>query len=439
MTARVSLLCLILCVLLLAACAPEIDPASLPPSIQENAHALDLRATADAAARVAAQSAQRAQEAAAAQRAVEARLTAVAQGTRDALAVRSTEIAQDATAAALVADATATAQARINAQTMTTQAAQHNAAGTLMAEQRITTATVLAAQQNGTATAHAYRATEAVAQQQASATDKARTATIQSERSTATLVAMFSAATATRTANQIREENEQTQWRNMLAPATACMWMLVPFALSLAILFIAVRMLFLFEQRNRVVQYGDAILLIQPGGVDWRRGRTTPPSYKILSPPAPVEPKPTPAPAPEIAEGQFREMETPPPNAPNPTVETTRELKTASTNEANAQFKLALEMLDATLTQLSKARADGEKLNGKPFSFDACHAAGFVQTWEEWGHVMDMWQASGIAERPRAKAGWGIRVTSLAQGESLLTEMYVRSGYIRTNGAWMKR
>lgn len=428
-------------VLFVCGCAatPQADGTlsavnNLPQGALDNAAAIERRQTADADALLAAQANRRATESANAARQAELKLTAVAQVTRDTLSVRATTDAQNATATAYVADASATAQMRAAIQTATENAIENAIAATARSERL-----------DGTATAVAQAATDRAQRIEATVTARAVEGTRVSEQATATVAALQVSATATRTANQVNEENNQTYWRNFFAPVQQVAWVLLPIGLF----YIGLRLLALWESRNRIVQRGTAVVLLTPGHWNvWTR-EYEPPRATVLTQclPEPKKEKTGNVTGLQVIDADATEewkdsAPTGPPLVP-PTPQfdsvTAQELKTSSTNEANEQFRTALKILDATLVQLSKELADGEKLTSKPFAYDACAAAKFVQTWEEWGRIMDLWQAAGIATRPRVKSGWRVNVSTVREGESLLTELFVRTGYIRMNGVWMKR
>lgn len=133
----------------------------------------------------------------------------------------------------------------------------------------------------------------------------------------------------------------------------------------------------------------------------------------------------------------------PPPAKPAPLEEQPpsspiADLRTSTTNQANADFNLSLKILEATLQEMSKV-ADGEKLNGKPFAYDRCQAAGFVNRYEDWSRLMNGWESAEIADHPRHGTSWKLNVKSLAEGERRLSRLYAESGYVRVNGVWMKK
>ncbi len=125
---------------------------------------------------------------------------------------------------------------------------------------------------------------------------------------------------------------------------------------------------------------------------------------------------------------------TPPAPQPTPAIP---ELQTASTNQANKDFTLALNMFAATLQAASKEK-DGEKVE-KPFTYDAMHEAGFVQKWEDWRRILDLWESAGLVMQPRARAGWRIDVQDIGTAEQRLISLFGHNGYVRVNGSWVKR
>jgi hypothetical protein len=278
-----KLLFLVSLLLLLAACEANAAPASfndLPPSIADNARAIELGATADAARIAAEQSARSATEASNAQHAIEGRITAAAQATRDTLSVRATTDAQNATSAAYVADANATANAR---------AAMNNA--TALAGIAQATETTRVEQREGTATQAAFAQTDTAQRANASATVEALHGTRVSETATATTLAEQAQRTATRAAQLAAVDAAQTEADRNFAQVKAFSWALIPIALLLAIVifvivaaFLGVRWYMTWEQTHRLIEKANGVIVITAGNSFGGK-----PTYEFLKPPAPAQ------------------------------------------------------------------------------------------------------------------------------------------------------
>jgi hypothetical protein len=119
------------------------------------------------------------------------------------------------------------------------------------------------------------------------------------------------------------------------------------------------------------------------------------------------------------------------------------DLATASTNQANEDFHTALRILDASLKELSKLK-DGEMLKGKPFTWDRCQKAKLSNRWQDWGRVMDLWSAAGVADKPRERDG-RLVVKTFSEGREKLRVLMIARGYTLygstggIGGEWRKR
>lgn len=120
------------------------------------------------------------------------------------------------------------------------------------------------------------------------------------------------------------------------------------------------------------------------------------------------------------------------PPAPSPS------LAVETTNQANEDWKTALAILEATFKELGKVQ-DGEKLQGKPFAYDRCAAAGLVTRWEQWKRVMDLLQDAGIGENLAHPKRWKFNVGTFEASQERLREHYTHAGFIKVNGVWQRR
>ncbi len=110
------------------------------------------------------------------------------------------------------------------------------------------------------------------------------------------------------------------------------------------------------------------------------------------------------------------------------------DLKVASTNQANADYHLAVKILGAVCIAKSK-EVDGEKLKGRPWTYRRCNEAGFVNKWSDWSRIMTLWERARIVDNREGK----LLITSLEEGTERLRAQMVQDGYISFNGVWVKR
>lgn len=261
------------CLALASGCAansagPAYAPVDLPPNIADNARAIELGQTADAARYLAERASAQATDAARQQQQIEGKLTAVAQSTRDALHVRATTVAQDATATSVVADAEATQVARAGMQTATARAdAQHVAA-----------------------TAQAALATDVRLRAEFTATREAAQQTRAAVTATAVQLLAYAQATATRGAQiaaveeaESRAQRDNAGTREILVNLFWFVLIVAVLALTLLCAFLLMRFWMAYEQKMRIVEKGNHLFVIESGN-----GWGGAPTYKWIDGPPPV-------------------------------------------------------------------------------------------------------------------------------------------------------
>ena len=113
-------------------------------------------------------------------------------------------------------------------------------------------------------------------------------------------------------------------------------------------------------------------------------------------------------------------------------------LSVETTNQMNQDYKTALLIAEATIRELGKV-ADGEKLKGKPFSYDRCQKVGLVSRWEEWNRVIRLLEESGVGENLTDKSTWKFHVSNVHNVEKRLRDHYVNVlGLVMLNGNWTR-
>lgn len=270
-----------------AACTPASARVqnfdALPENIRDNARAIELRQTSDAARLNAERAQLAATEAARQQKAVEGKLTAVAQSTRDTLSMEGTRVAIYATATAVVADAHATAQQRANAQTTTADANERRGTATARADSANATATRAAA----LATSDSRQATATI---QAIHADRTAVAA----QVTASAIAINAAVQATRTANELVREAERMKIESAIGGFATGAWTVIGVSIPLVIIglvvYAVVRIVSAVELRQRTIRderNGNVIAFILPPSMPGDAPRVHILDPRLLPPPMP--------------------------------------------------------------------------------------------------------------------------------------------------------